>query len=205
MTPRRPASKYDELADAYDTRWALYIAKSIAHTLTCVTPKDGDVLLDIGCGTGQLLRAAQAHWPSLRCYGVDPSREMLLAGPAPARQVIHATGECLPIRDASIDWVVSTSAFHYLTDPRAALREWRRVLRPEGTLVITDWCRDYATIRALSAWERISGSIQTRVYTAAELRALLVECTFEQVNIDRYRINWFWGLVTAAARRPAGV
>jgi SAM-dependent methyltransferase len=45
--------------------------------------------------------------------------------------------EFLPFPDASFDLILFTEAFHYLTDPRAAVEELARVLRPRGTLVLT--------------------------------------------------------------------
>ena len=200
------AAKYDRLAATYDARWAFYLTQSTSRTLERVAPRGADTLLDVGCGTGQLLRMVVDRWPALRACGMDPSRAMLRMarrGAARTTSLVQAVGECLPIRDESIDWVVSTSVLHYLRDPDAALLEWRRVLRPGGAVIITDWCRDYTTLRGFSLWQRLSSSAETHVHTGAELNSLLTRSSFERGSIDRYRINWFWGLMTATARKPA--
>lgn len=111
--------------------------------------------------------------------------------------------ECLPFPDASFDTVVSTNAFHYFRDPIGALEEMARVLRTDGRLVLTDWCDDYFACRICDLWLRIFDRAHFRTYGRKELRRMLERSGFTRVRIDRYKINWLWGLMTAVAQNSA--
>jgi SAM-dependent methyltransferase len=97
-------------------------------------------VLDVGCGSGSLLRAFAPRVSS--AVGVDTSRAMLTE--ARARCSAHAEldfvaldGPVLPFANASFDVVVSLLSFRYLDwDPM--LSEIRRVLKPGGRLLIVD-------------------------------------------------------------------
>jgi len=96
-------------------------------------------VLDVGCGSGRLLRAAHRLWPNALLVGVDPSAGMIEAGRALTPAELHVTGaESIPLEDASIDLAFSTIAFHHWADPGAGLREVARVLRPGGHFVLAD-------------------------------------------------------------------
>ncbi len=116
-------------------------------------------------------------------------------------RLVEGDAERLPIAPTAVDVLVSTSAFHYLHDVPAALKECRRVLRPGGRLVLTDWCADYLTVRALSAWSRWRDPAFASIFATGEWERLLREAGFNQVRVERYRISWFWGLATATAAR----
>jgi len=101
--------------------------------------------LDIGCGTGRLMRELRDALPGLRLLGLDPSEPYL----AEARRHVGATArvkfmgglaEALPFGDASLDLVVSSFLLHELPpDIRGrALAEMRRVVRSDGLVVIVD-------------------------------------------------------------------
>jgi len=98
---------------------------------------DGDVVLDLGCGSGYAARALRAAGGVARAHGID-------AAPAMARNARSCTDdqsvgflvgdfEHLPFGTDSIDHCVSMEAFYYARDPGAVVRELRRVLRPGGT------------------------------------------------------------------------
>src|SRR5688572_28696570 len=96
-------------------------------------------ILDVGCGSGRLLRAAHKRWPNARLFGVDPSVGMVEAGKRITPAELHLTGaESIPLADASIDLAFSTIAFHHWADPAQGLREVARVLRPGGHFVLVD-------------------------------------------------------------------
>jgi len=100
---------------------------------------DPTAILDVGCGSGRLLRAAHARWPSAKLVGVDPSSGMIEVGRDLTQAELHVTGaESLPLADSSIDLAFSTIAFHHWANPAAGLREVARVLRPSGHFVLAD-------------------------------------------------------------------
>jgi ubiquinone/menaquinone biosynthesis C-methylase UbiE len=195
-------NKYDRLAASYDRRWSTYIRESLARTLAQVALKPGQVLLDVGCGTGQLLAQIAATVPDAILIGVDPSEAMLAVahGRVPRATLMTGTAESLPVESASVDWLVTTNAFHYVREPFAARREFRRVLRPGGTLVLTDWSADFLTTRLLARWAKATDPAFRHVYTALELQAILVASGFD-VSVETYKINRWWGLMTVRAVR----
>ena len=102
-------------------------------------------LLDVGCGTGRFLDCVKQVWPRLPALGIDMSEAYL----AEARlhlerwcwiNLVVANGEALPIADETQDAVTSIFMFHELPPKarRSAFREFARVLRPGGRLVLVD-------------------------------------------------------------------
>jgi ubiquinone/menaquinone biosynthesis C-methylase UbiE len=100
-------------------------------------------ILDIGCGTGQLLRHAARYFPSAQMTGIDAAEEMVrvaqasVPAGAPVR-FVHAFAEQMPFPDAAFDLVVSTLSFHHWADQLMALFETHRVLSPGGTFALVD-------------------------------------------------------------------
>jgi ubiquinone/menaquinone biosynthesis C-methylase UbiE len=163
-------------------------------------------VLDVGCGTGALLERLGLAYPDARLSGLEPVPEMLAAARRrlPASVALEAGwAEHLPFDAGQFDAVVSSSAFHYVHDPEAALSEIVRVLRPNGRLVMTDWCDDYLACRLCSIYLRLFGKAHFRAYTQRECGELLRRAGFIDVLVDRYKIGWLWGLFTATATAPA--
>ncbi|MGD0998824.1 MAG: class I SAM-dependent methyltransferase [Thermoleophilia bacterium] len=100
-------------------------------------------ILDIGCGTGLLLRRAVRRFPSSELTGVDAADEMIRVAQAsvpegvPVR-FVHAFAEDLPFAAASFDLVLTTMSFHHWANQAKALGEVRRVLIPGGVCALTD-------------------------------------------------------------------
>jgi malonyl-CoA O-methyltransferase len=94
-------------------------------------------LLDVGAGTGSLLAALHALYPSALAVGADLALGMCRTASAKLAgegvQLVNADAERLPFADGSFDLVVSTSTFQWLGSLDLAFAEVKRVLAPGGT------------------------------------------------------------------------
>jgi ubiquinone/menaquinone biosynthesis C-methylase UbiE len=141
----------------------------------------GDRVLDVGCGPGYLARrAARAVGPSGRVDGIDPSAEAIAYATrrAPANAAFTvATAERLPHADDTFDVVMSSLALHHIEPEQrpAALSEMRRVLRPDGRLLIVDFGGSDA-----HAGKGLLGRIghSTERPTVADLTTLITDAGF---------------------------
>ena len=199
-------AEYSRLAAEYDRRWSFYVEASVSETLYRLDLKPGDRLLDIGCGTGSLLQAVRLAFPQTELFGVDPSTAMLAVRERKLPSCIdlrQGVAENLPFPDQSFTTVVSTSVFHYFRQPLEALHEFHRVLKPNGQIILTDWCDDYLTCRLCDMILRLVNRSHFRTYGTTECKQLLENTKFQAVEIDRYKINWLWGLMTAKGYKQA--
>lgn len=203
---RRVGERYDRLATAYDVRWHTYIARSTSATLDRLPLGTSGTVLDVGAGTGVLLARLRERRLHARLVGADLSRGMLRVARERLRHdasLVAGDAVALPFDTASFDVVISSSSLHYWDDTAAGLRELSRVLRPGGHLVVSDWCHDYLTCRVLDRVLRLTDPAHRRTLGTAELRRGLVGAGCPPIAIDRYRITWFWGMMTAVARKTA--
>ena len=194
--------EYARLANRYDRRWSFYIDATTRETMKRLPLRPGDRLIDIGCGTGALLHALSEANGEASLVGVDPTPEMMRIARErlpPAVRLVLGRGERLPFRDESFDVAVSASVFHYFRQPRVALAEIARVLRPRGLVVITDWCGNYLACRVCDRILRWINRAHFRAYSREECHALIESAKFESIEIECYKINWLWGLMNARA------
>jgi SAM-dependent methyltransferase len=103
--------------------------------------------LDVGCGVGLYARwLAEAVGPRGAVLGIEPDPARAdaardLAGPdLPPGQLEFRPGDgtALDMADASFDWVWCGDVLHHILDTEGALREFRRVVRPGGRIVVKE-------------------------------------------------------------------
>lgn len=197
-------AEYAKAAKHYDEKWAFYVEATTRETLRRLPLNAASRVLDVGCGTGELLRRVRANVPDAVLAGLDPVPEMLDV----AREKLSGRDDLrvgyadrLPWNAGTFDVVVSCNMFHYISHPVAALREMARVLRPTGALVLTDWCDDYIACRICNLYLRLTNRAFYKTYRQAECLELLKVAGYEVQSFERYKISWLWGLMTAVARR----
>jgi ubiquinone/menaquinone biosynthesis C-methylase UbiE len=100
-------------------------------------------ILDVGCGTGYLLRQLAARCPqATELAGIDAAPTMIeVAAATAADDRLHfrvGTAEELPWPTGTFDLVVSTTSFDHWADQQAGLTECARAMVPSGTLVLVD-------------------------------------------------------------------
>lgn len=112
-----------------------------ADTIEQLRAHGAQRIADIACGTGILASRIQVELQSDSVFGVDMSDGMLAKARARSTKVQwkKAPAEELPFEDATLDAVVTTSAFHFFDQP-AALAEFHRVLSPGGMASVATIC-----------------------------------------------------------------
>lgn len=197
-------AQYDAWARVYDLVWARYMDQTLPVALRTAKVAPDDRVLDLACGTGELLHRLAQDVPVAELRGIDISSEMVararrkLATASGAR-VQRADAHDLPFADNSFDVVVCASTFHYFTRPRAVLSEVRRVCRSGGRFVLLDWCRDYWACRVMDAVLQWLDPAYTTCYTLGQLTATLESTSFRVSDAFRYRFDIVWGMMVTTA------
>jgi ubiquinone/menaquinone biosynthesis C-methylase UbiE len=146
VPPYRDVAAFDDRARSYDQGWRGRLHHAISNrtaALAAATVAAPQRVLDVGCGTGYLIRVLAGHYPRAQeLAGIDAASNMIQAAKSinDDERLTFVTGvaEQLPYADASMDLVVSSTSFDHWSDQGAGLAECARVLRPGGHLVLVD-------------------------------------------------------------------
>ncbi|MGH3957749.1 class I SAM-dependent methyltransferase [Mycobacterium sp.] len=146
MPSYRDVAAFDDRAAGYDRGWRGRLHHEIANrtaALAVATAPAPHRLLDVGCGTGYLLRELAGRYPTAeRLAGIDAAPHMASAATASATDdrltFAHGVAEHLDYSDETFDLIVSTTSFDHWSDQQAGLAECARALRPGGSLVLVD-------------------------------------------------------------------
>ena len=146
------ASYFRENAAKWDVIRGLYLASdTVEQALLEAVGHSAHDLLDIGTGTGQVLRLLGPRVS--RALGVDASREMLSVARAnlESANLFHCQvrlGDimALPVADGCMDVVTIHHVLHFLDEPARAINEAARTLRPGAKLLIVDFAPHAAEV-----------------------------------------------------------
>ena len=134
---------FDTWSATYEESWLqhLYFDRIHHHVLDLIdTVPPPSSILDMGCGTGRLLRKIRLRWPDAKLYGIDPAEGMINKAREmmPDATFIIGSAESVLLPDSSIDLVISTTSFHHWEDHYRAIQEIYRILRNGGYFVLSD-------------------------------------------------------------------
>lgn len=204
MTEAKVRQQYDQMAATYDWRWSRYVSNTLSFLKNWAQIPPTARVLDVACGTGEFAHILVAENPNQAMVGVDISEKMLAIAqqkcdgyPNVAFQV--ASASALPFADNSFDVAVSANAFHYFDQPEFALVEMKRVLKPDGKVVIIDWCRDYVVCQICDSLLKLFDPAHKKCYSQAEFHQLLQNAGFKIQRTTKVRFGIVWGLMIATA------
>lgn len=129
-------SPWSGVAAAYRRSFGSLCAGTIPTLLDAVAP--AQELLDVGCGTGELLSAAAERGITARGVDAAPDMVALTAQHAPGRVQVEALPH-LDLPDDSAPAITANFVINHVPDPRAAVAELARVATPEAPVAITIW------------------------------------------------------------------
>ncbi len=192
--------EFNRAADHYDLHSPFYYRMTrlcdeavIARLLDLQIPNLR--ILDVGCGTGALLEKIRHAFPDAPLHGIDISPNMLAI--ARSRNLCETTftegdAENLPYDNRSFDIIICCSSFHHYPNPEKALAEFRRVVRPGGSLMICDMdLPDLARIFANHILFRLQQKGDVHVYTHQEIKLLLRSQGWKQCRVEKITpVEW---------------
>jgi ubiquinone/menaquinone biosynthesis C-methylase UbiE len=193
----RDVEHFNRWSSTYDDSWMQrrlfdrVHSKVLALAGSMIEHSQPVTILDVGCGTGRLLRKAQTFWPQAHVIGVDAAEGMIDIARRELPEGIFYTGvaENLPLAEASVDVAVSTISFHHWHNQEEGLREIARVLRPGGYFLLADF--------VLPAWLAVIIR-RARFHSDAQLRRY-----FERAGLNvrqQQQINSRHVIVTVGER-----
>ena len=197
---------YERAAPTYERSGPAHHAPFSERLAQLVLLGPGGRVLDIGCGAGgALLPAARRVSPTGEAVGIDTSPGMVertraAADEAGLEQVRaeQMDGAALDFEDASFDAVLAAFTLSAIPEAERALVEWRRVLRPTGTLGVAVWANllddawrwevelmdEFAHEAPPELLETV-GRMTGRFDETAKLRSALEGAGFADVTIER--------------------
>ena len=175
---------FDGVARRYDlTNTVLSGGRDAAWrraTREALGARPGDTVLDVAAGTG--VSTVELAAGGVRAIACDFSQGMLRAGAHRPVPMVAGDAMALPLADAAVDGLVISFGLRNVADPDVALREFARVVRPGGTLVVCEfssprWApfRTVYTEYLMRALPRIARAVSSNpdayVYLAESIRA----------------------------------
>ena len=193
-TPEETAKRiFGERAAMYTTSATHADPQVLARVVALAAPRPDWVALDIATGTGHTAFALAPHVASI--IGIDLTPEMLreaerVRGARAITNVDFRVGDVhhLPFADATFHLITSRRAPHHFSDILGALREIRRVLRPDGRLVIDDRSvpEDDFVDACMNELDRYHDESHVRQYRPSEWRCMLDGCGFAVETVEPY-------------------
>ena len=186
------ASRFDRWASSYeDNTLQQYLFVPVHQTtlrLALQLVPHPRRILDVGCGTGRLLRQARPCYPTAELVGVDLAGQMVATASAvtPTRLAVgyvHGRVECLPFTDEVFDLIFTTLSLRHWTDLPAGIAEIGRVLTPGGVVVLADVFPSCRRGPALTMLRRRHAVVPAELAMALAAHHLDV--------IGRDRTSWF--------------
>lgn len=203
---------FDGLGSEWDTLREGFFSENVRETaLEVGGVEPGERAADLGAGTGFITEALVNR--GLSVVAVDQSEVMLDAlrqkFPSAAVDCRPGEAEALPLEDGTVDHAFANMYLHHVERPAAAIREMARILKPGGTLVVTDLdSHDFEFLRtdqhdrwlgfereAVATWYREAGLVHVTVAGVGE------DCSSTSSDGIQAAISIF----VASGRKPESV
>lgn len=182
---KRSKNYFEKISSDYSGKLGKYTEPMHNALIKELDGKNFKTLLDMGCGNGTFLSMVLNKF-NAEVSGIDISPGMI----EKSKELLDdradlkvGDSEDLPWNDGSFDIVTCIASFHHYPSPELVLKEIKRVLRPEGILMITDPFTPNNLLRFfLNLLIKFSESGDVRIYSRKEIQELLEKCGFTLIK-----------------------
>lgn len=175
--------KFDKRADKYDSEFEGKLSEKFYCLVTeNVALSDGVSVLDVGCGTGTILKRLSQKC-SIRGYGIDTEEKMIEQAvlKCPDMDIQLCSCEETPFNDKSFDIIVACMAYHHFSDKDKFAAEAARLLKSGGRLYIADPKFPFPVRKAVNAALSVH-KIAGEFFTAEEIADNFAPFGFELIE-----------------------
>jgi arsenite methyltransferase len=190
------SSLYDSSQAEQIPEEAMLASLGCGNPTALATLNAGEVVLDLGSGGGiDVLLSARRVGPTGKAYGLDMTDEMLALANENKRKAgldnvefLKGEIENIPLRDSSVDVIISNCVINLSADKDKVLREAFRVLKPGGRFAVSDVVTrgeiSSAIRQSALLWVGcVAGALEDREY-----HSKLASAGFEQIQIEPTRV-----------------
>ncbi len=193
---------FNRMASEYETTFAGWHSDNMKKAaLRCLDHDVRGSVLDVGCGPGLLLSTLARQYPHLNLAGIDIAPEMIKIAKerlGAAADIRLGDSESLPWPDGSFNYIFCIDSFHHYPDGRKVLREFRRVLTPDGRLLLADPTAPVLLRTILNLLIRLMRMGDVQMYDRPKITVLFDTCGFRSI---RWQEAGSWGFVAFAVVR----
>lgn len=185
-------------------QWLWYIIRFRALRKITKNIKDGANVLDIGCGSGFSIEKILSG--NFNVYGIDTTQE-LIAYAKKTRPDYHfqvGYAESLSFEDNFFDAIFYLDVIEHLKDPTLSLKEARRVLKPEGIVVILVTKEHHPIFKIIWwIWKKMKGKVwenaHSWIFDENTLSRMIVDVGFNTFKI--YKTHFGMSLLVVCWKR----
>ena len=187
MTDYKNLSKsaFNVQANTYDVdKTGKHARGQYKYVLNELQQLDFQKILDVGCGTGEILKSIKERYSFVQLYGLDISEEMLkqandkLKGTA---TLILGDAENITLETNSFDLLLCTDSFHHYPNPQQAISEFYRVLKHGKFLLIADYWKPFPIRQIMNLFISYSNEGDVKIYSKKEIIEFLKQGGFQEI------------------------
>lgn len=182
-------STFNIQAKTYDTdkngKHARNLYQHIINTLSTLQFSN---VLDVGCGTGEILSAIRKLYPTISLQGIDISQEMLKQ--AENKKIDNVKlylgdAEHLSFENDKFDVLICTDSFHHYPNPKKAIEEFYRVLKKNGYLLLADFVKPFPVRQLMNIFIPFSNEGDVKIYSQSEILSFLKYGGFQDIQYQK--------------------
>jgi phosphatidylethanolamine/phosphatidyl-N-methylethanolamine N-methyltransferase len=190
---------YSAWSRFYDHVFKWFFSPRQRHVIETMNIQPGERVLDVGVGTGLALPLYPRH---CHVVGIDISREMLSRARKKVKEMeldhvrlLEMDAQQLAFADDSFDHVVATFVISVVPDPVRTIGEMKRVLKPEGSLVLVNHFQNETNklVGALEQWaapffRRLGWNTDLKLSELAKKADLAISRSYQIKKIDLWQV-----------------